>query len=506
MKKVSPFRPNTGRVAFFAARHNHTHPLSSVTAESRSSPAHFMHPENSTRPDRKKPQPPPAPASRGTQPSPSWRHLWPSIGTHVLIGCATVACLTIAKIAFEQTRAGRVLDQWLYAQIQYLWFTLPPAEVPLPISIVDISDLHPQAPANPGEVSHDAQWAITPRKPLTALVEAIAKEGPYSIGLDLDLGPRGNPPAITTEDRELLEACGRIANTYRSADGTRPVNIAVAIGERSQFISEVAWLGDANYYELAGTASLFPDEFRCLPLVLRHDVQQIQIPSLSALMAQSAGAQLPSLEDPGSFLESLRLLHPGSRHLDWTAHCYFVEYTALPRFRDSLIEGFEPAIIARAREKIKNNIVFIGAVRRAHDMLVWPQISTRPVPGVMAHACGALTLLRGPIRVPSHGARILIDVGLTLSIMLTVVLLRLLYFKARKKDILDMHRASRILRVFVIVVVLTLAIWWAIVMRVIWTDAPLVAIAFAIEENVDHRFRKAFQWMVATWNTTVLKA
>ena len=92
------------------------------------------------------------------------------------VGLLLTLALLLVKLFFETTTPGKLLDGMLYCWIQT---RLSVDEQKLPVAVVDISKL--DSDARPGR--------LTPRAQLERLIDAIVKQEPAAIGIDIDFSP-----------------------------------------------------------------------------------------------------------------------------------------------------------------------------------------------------------------------------------------------------------------------------------------------------------------------------
>ncbi|MEZ5385633.1 MAG: CHASE2 domain-containing protein [Prosthecobacter sp.] len=418
---------------------------------------------------------------------------WKSVIKSIWVGGITVALLTEGKIQWEETNLGRHIDHLIYGAVQRWLLPKPDPKDKLPVTVVDISDLTEEVPSATPENddgSSGKHIAITPRQPLIELIKAIAKEGPCAIGLDLNMAPEADRPKLSVKDRELLGLMQALGTPDHERN-SKPIKCVVAVGDRSQYLEPEDWLGDAAYYELAGTASILVKDPRCLPWLLRkrgvdNDSSESVLYSLSAQLALGGGAK--SLDHAGHWFSYLHETIPESPHDNlWVDECYWVDYSSLNRLRHEALLGFEPAMIASAKEKIANKVVLIGRIARLDDGSL-PRAGVDDydvIPGVLTHACGVLTLLRGGLIQPTHHARLISDVVLSALAILTVQGVRTMYRKKKGAKV-NIHGTHGLVTWAAIIVVVVAGIVLAAFFRVVWTDPPLIAVAMLLHDKLEN--------------------
>lgn len=437
---------------------------------------------------------------------------WTSVLKSIWVGGVTLILLTVGKILWEETPAGRNVEHQIYGALHQWFLPKPDPKGRLPVTVIDISSLMEEVPPATPEYddgSEPKRVAITPRQPLIDLIRAIAQEGPYAIGLDLNMAPDKERTKLSLKDKELLDLMHTLGATTRSEDQHRLIKFAVAVGERSQYLEPEEWLGDANYYDLAATASILVQDPRCLPWLLRKKADEeegsdTELYSLSAQLALGGGAK--ALDDHGGhWFTYLHETAPAAPHNEgWVDECYWVDYSSVNRLRNEALLGHDPAVISHGRDKIANKVVLLGRIAR-HDEGSLPRVGVDGydvTPGALTHACGVLTLLRGGLIQPTHHARVLADMLIAVLVILAVQTVRTVY----RKDALtvNVHGSHRLFTWAAIVLSVAAGIVLAASFHILWTDPPLIALALLVHGPLEHWLMAIPRALRDVWRKCVL--
>lgn len=451
-------------------------------------------------------------------------------------GVLITVLLVAAKVGLELTPFGHDLDLWSYARMHLNWFKASSLEDDLKVVVVDSSNI----PIIPIDAASSAQLGLggkgqTDRAALGDLVEAIAEHGPYAIGVDIDMSPQAGLSTATPETIKFLERCAQIQTTKRSHDKQHPIRIVLAVGNRGQFATEDERFGSADegHVAMAASATGFSHDFRRLPLSLQQRLKTfvdgkelvfdgLRISGFAQALAEGTADRMPAQSTLFSEVSEFR---PQDFINGWLATAYWVDYSDLNQLKQVAWLVPSPATVSvptdgerspnRYRQIVTdwqnglqgglaNRIVIIGDVSNIHsagtkqDAANWPNIGAVPIPGSLVHACGVMTLIKGPVRLPTGSLRIVIDLVLAIGIILAVQWLRWHYFT--KGQVASEHALHIWLTSAAVGFVVIGAFLLAYAARTLWTDFWLVALALIVHGTIE-------RWVAAgkqLWRYTVL--
>lgn len=387
-------------------------------------------------------------------------------------GMLIAVLLLGAKIGLEQTALGELLQTSTYNYLQ-LRLATPGTSDPLPVVVVDISELAPISLST-------GAWnrTITPRPELLKLIDAIANQSAKAIGVDIDFAPDG-PGYMWEDDPKFFESC---------LDISKRNGVPIFLGvRRSQDLAVESWLGSTQYKDLAGTIAVRSLDGRRVPKWTKKDADAEPGPSLSASLAKF----LP---------ESVNIGRSWTRHLiqqisesrDSNGKIVFgeflVDYGLLELIRDKTLKTIKPLVIEdQGKWTLKNKLVLLGdaTVGKSDTSLVPGQ--KEPVPGVYLHACAIYTLTH-PLYELTGLARIVID--LTLSAFL-VAIIAWIRVQARNGE-LNVSLLQEFLTLMVVLLAFVVGIIFVRRTRIMWDDFILVILVLFLHPSIEkwwHVFR-----------------
>lgn len=432
--------------------------------------------------------------SQGTSP-----HSAPGAGAHhpghllreLVLALLVVVLVTTGKLWFERTPDGEALQYLSYDRQQRLSAQRRGHGADLPVAVVDLTALSPTS-AEPG------QAPVTPREPVLELLRDIAGHGAQAIGVDVDFSPDGGA-YVTAADPRFFHECRELRGDHGRAV---PVFLGV---RRAQSLPREQWLGSPEWAGLAAHVVAPREDHRKLAAWLQSK-GEARICGLSARLAGVRGA--PSTEEcgpekrdgashsaPGAAAEHSE----GAGHGRWPhwfaellverqvgegleAGEYLVDYSPLDQLLEERIQvtpsGKLPADLDPARLRGKLVLVGYATPDRTTDMTHLPGRRDE-VPGIIAHACGAYTLLAQPLYELHHFVRLGLDVLLA-AVMIAIVFGVRLHLERIGAE----HSIAHRVELFTILA-LMIGVWIGGSelpghLGLIWTDYVLVVLALLL--------------------------
>lgn len=406
----------------------------------------------------------------------TWRERMRNIGSfaaeaswQAIKNASVILPLVIAKMVFEWTEDGNAYEQASHARASVYALNKGVYDIhhQSDVVIVDITKLTQR------ERREGSAEMFTSRTDLGKLIEAIAKEGPRAIGLDVNLAPMKKGEALHPEDEALLTKCDELRDQHG-------VPIIVGVEKRSQFGPPAQWLGSAKFSHLAASA-LIPEDTRLLPLEY-VDPSDARLGGFAADVFLSTEHKRPA-GTGNHWLETLVRHAVPKPHADWSVLYYYVDYSWMRR--PSIVTGYQPAVVENAPWLFKDKYVLIGDVHGGEDKFNVPGVVKEPVSGVVIHACGVDTLARGQIAHLTHHARLLLDVIVAGAVILLILVLRIIYYLPACQDTMDSHATHWLFTLVAVAIVILSAHVMAWNYRIVWTDAVMVAAALLLHRPVE---------------------
>jgi CHASE2 domain-containing sensor protein len=410
-------------------------------------------------------------------------------------GIVFISLVLSIKLMVEHTTFGKQLELMSYNLLQ-----LQLSSRSIPITIVDISELAPE------EFNVDGQTGVaTSRAALREMVEAIAEHSPKAIGIDIDFAP-DEIGYIHPRDEEFFQFCREL--------GERK-GIPVILGvKRTLHKPSAEWLGNKDYEELAASILVPKDSRRMLYLIkienqpVEGEAEQTTKPgkSMSVALAEAYGhnsngsgverrglhaAMIATLEQLGVIEEfSEKNPVPGLSLED-----FLVDYSPLETIET--IATIDPAVLRdpNQRQKFQGKIVLLGdaALNQATDTFVVPG-RDQPVPGVFLHASAAYTLLKEPLYEVTHRGRILIDVLLSATVLLIIVIIRLYHRNETPHS--SIQRWQGLLTLVVVLVAIVGGVLFVRSTRVMWDDFFLALTALLFHPSIEKHVEGTGEWIM----------
>ncbi len=196
------------------------------------------------------------------------KRIWRDVGIWIALTFVILA----AKWGFEQTELGEEFSVTTHKFLQHRLISNRRPNT-TPIAIVDISDLEVATLKLDGE-----SYKATPRDKLLKLIEAIAKQEPLAIGVDIDFSPNKGS-YITPADPKFFQDCLDI-----SAKNRIPIFLGI---KRSEIYSSEYWLGAEDYKDLAVSIFLPQKDTRKLWAWIKPEKNSPAIRTMAAALAES---------------------------------------------------------------------------------------------------------------------------------------------------------------------------------------------------------------------------
>jgi CHASE2 domain-containing sensor protein len=312
--------------------------------------------------------------------------------------------LMLLQRGIESVGSLKAFELAGYNALQLLldWSSQPP----LPVVIVDISDMPPEG-------------GITPRTKLRELLTAlttIKDARVLAIGIDIDFSPENNV-FVSPEDPAFFEACR----------GLGRLGIPVFLGvSRSAGSAREAWLGRREFADLAAAIVVpeasgttghggAPGPYPVFIPRLGADAVPAELRSMAVALAS---VSRPDIEDtlttPDFFVDPIveHSVGKGREIPEFTVDYSFIRRlrrtSVSPRWdaKGQLITAFDPG-------SLNDKLVLIGDLKGSSETDVFPVAGiTGKASGVLVHASATMTLLQGPLRALKEWLRTAIEITL----------------------------------------------------------------------------------------------
>jgi|SRR5215213_1710576 len=378
----------------------------------------------------------------------------------IIVGLITNFILLGAKVVFERTDVGSRIESYGYELLQSYLPSFTSREE-MPLIVIDIGKLEGGTDEQP-----------TPRDKLKEIIGAVAKQNPRAIALAIDFSPKKNGGWQDRNDPEFFDYC----LSLREDTGT-PIFLGVG---RSIKDPPDAWLGVKNYKSLAVGLDFQHPNTNKVFLWTRPANTPEHLPSLSLALAKTYRESLPA--PPALFAPMLAKIEdydPKTEKLNEGKQVYakaLVNYSMLGVIETQSVATRSAGSIEEFKERFRNKLVLIGRITEARDRI--RVVGRNPdVPGVLLHASAVYTLVESPLFELTHGARILIDLLLPLSILIFIAAIR---YRNRGNADYDWHRKEW--RAFIITIALVFVSGIMLVrwLGIIWFDFLIVIIALLL--------------------------
>ena len=394
---------------------------------------------------------------------------------YVVSGLVLTMILICLELLFENfTIVGQEFRLTGYRLIQHRLSSA--LSGPLPVTVVDISDLEPKLVAG-------TDSKATPRRELQQMLGIISDQSPSAIGIDIDFSPDKNGWIDPVHDPQFFETCLTLKSP---SDRHIPVYLGV---NRSQILGPDYWLGNERYEPLA--ASII------IPRDARTMVTELQIPGspkpLLSLATRLAAAYRGQQSIPfwARWGQSLGLLESLSQSDLQGVHVKELMIDYAPRFllqKEKIRYGQLQSLGAdQARERLFHKIVVVGAAEldKTNDVF---SVMDEPTPGPIIIACAAYTLVQSaPLYELTLAGNIL--TSLALSAVVFFLVGGLWYSQPGKR--LDVERLRAVCTLLVAAAVLLAGVLFVRHTHVAWDGFVIVLLALAL----CRQFESVIEWL-----------
>ena len=387
-----------------------------------------------------------------------------SLKRYLIIGGLTTFLLIVVKFAVEHTSWGHEFELWVFGELQG---SLPAIDLDNPVVVVDISRLPGGRVDKP-----------TPREDLKTIISALAdlQPQPRAIAIDINFSPKG-PKYSAADDEEFFEFCLSITDQKKV-----PVFLAVA---ETKTAPPEAWLGSEEYAKLAVAAPGDKNDTSRIPLVVKSPHSPKPLNTLNYALALQYRSTLarPHPLIGWALDTNVELADDEFQHETAVEEGGVVKYEERPvnysklnQLRLAAHSDLDAASIKRAAANYSNKLVILGDLES--DSVYVPGYGIYP--GSLALASATYTLIKEPLFEIKWWIRILLDLLIAGSIILSVALI------SRKWPNKSLT-GTQSLFVIAAVLIVWFAGWglvkWA---GVLWLDFLLVAFALLLHPKTEH--------------------
>jgi hypothetical protein len=386
----------------------------------------------------------------------------------------TLLLMTVVKF-IERTSVGHRIETLTFEALQGQKQSFD-SEKELPIIVVNMS----QIPGGNGQV--------TSRDELRKTIAAIAAQHPSAVGIDVDFSP-GLNGWQADDDPEFFDFCLKLKH-----DSKVPIFLGVyrTIGERAD-----TWLGSDKYKELAAALRVDEDRKR-LPRWLQAKGSGEKLPMMSAALATAYQPFLP--EVAGKLARTIEVTSDNTHGIEYQGEdqmllgVSLVNYSKLEEIQRETILTIKPEAIADSEKLFAGRMVILGDSTEFQDSFIVPGRKD-PIAGVYLIACSAYTLAVEPLYEFNAGARLALDLFISILIMLRVEQVRPRY--GHKTESSEFDRAqSRSIWIAIGAVTISgfLMTRW---LNIMWFDFPLIGFALLLHPKVEHRLSSVWNMLRA---------
>ncbi|HEV7373964.1 MAG TPA: CHASE2 domain-containing protein [Pyrinomonadaceae bacterium] len=380
-------------------------------------------------------------------------------------GLLVTVCLVLLKIYIEHLPIGHKLELLAGELLQDQLSAVD--EDKLPVVVVDISKMR-------GGKAGEA----TPRDQLKALTEAIAREHPRAIAIDIDFSPDGQG-WIVDDDDQFFDHCLWLKKM-------RGVPIFLGV-HRTMAEPAYVWLGAEEYQGLAVALIAYPDTTR-LPLWMQVK-GETRLPTLSTALAEAyRGGRLP--EPPKLIRWAIETRTERHADTDYSSGPQLimanalVNYSKLEAIKLSTLPIISPESIAESGRLFKDKMVIIGDVDKATERYnVIGREET--VPGVYLHACAAYTLVKEPLYELNQWVRIFLDFLISGLLIGSVAWFRYRHHQDHHSQEWRNRRAKFIC--WAVPIILLVGLSMVRLLGILWLDFILVVFALLLHPGAETR-------------------
>jgi CHASE2 domain-containing sensor protein len=311
------------------------------------------------------------------------------------------------------------------------------------------------------------------------IIQAVAKQHPKAIGVDIDFGP--NPDGWKDDnDPRFFDFC----LSMKQETGV-PIFLAVYT---TQAQPAVAWLGLERYKELAAAGVIDANDAKRLPRWIQAKGVRDRLTTMSAALANSYAESLPG---PYEWLRKTVEVTTDNQHgiervgEDQMRFGFsLVNYTKLDEIQARTQDKISATSIEESVEKFTGKIVLLGDATsfEGRDAFIVPGRS-QPVAGVYLIACATYSLAVEPLFEFNKRTRLGLDLLIALVLFVLMEGARRRYVKIRPDT--RFFRASNAILVAVTFLVILFGIFMVAWCHIMWFDIPAVITASRLHPRVE---------------------
>jgi hypothetical protein len=314
---------------------------------------------------------------------------------------------------------------------------------------------------------------VTPRKPLSEIIEAIAEQHPQAIGIDIDFSP-DEFGYVLKEDPKFFEFCLNQRQTK---------HIPIYLGIYDSIVEgPEKWLGQPQFKNMAAYIAI-PNPEETLPTTkLFERIKPSNIskpcPSMAFALANSFRKQAPAMI-------GWAVNRADEKTTDiFSTSEFLIDFSPIEGLIRNRLRVVEARDIFSHKNAIKNRLILIGRATPGQtiDQFVVPGRG-QPVQGIYIHASAAYTLLQAPLYKLTAYGRIVADLLVCLMVFGSIAAIRWAYYRKMQSDVAA-HRLHIILTGLVVIVVILSGDILVQRIRLMWTDFLLVIGALLLHSPV----------------------
>lgn len=405
------------------------------------------------------------------------RYRGKAVWRDVLRGLLFIFIVLSIKFAVERTTFGKHLELMSYNLLQ----TQLSAQ-PVPVTVVDISDLAPK------DFIVDGQTVTaTPREQLKEIIKAIAGQKPKAIGIDIDFSP-DEYGYILPSDPDFFQFC---------LDIGKQQGVPVFLGIKRTIANPPGeWLGSEAYENLAANILIPKDSRRMVDVI---QIEEETAPGATEKRSKASRAMSALLADAYG--------HEGSRRstfLNWLArsgaierlsekqlgaglsvHDFLVDYGPLESIET--IRTTAAAVLENASQsqRLRGKVVLVGdaTLGKATDTFLVPA-RDQPYPGIFLHACAAYTLIKAPLYELTGKGHVAIDILLSVAILAAIVLMGFHYRDKESRERAT-HRFQGFVTLLVVLAAIVIGVVFVRITRIMWDDFFLALTLLVFHPSIE---------------------
>ncbi|HXU35329.1 MAG TPA: CHASE2 domain-containing protein [Blastocatellia bacterium] len=396
------------------------------------------------------------------------------------LGMLVTLLLMTATKFIETTSLGHRIETFLFEALQSQLPSFDSKEQ-MAIQVVDMTKIR------------RGKDQVTLRDALRKTIEAIVAQHPSAVGIDVDFSP-GASGWQDDDDPNFFDFCLKLKQ-----DSNVPIFLGVyrTIGERSD-----TWLGSDKYKALAAALRVDEDTKR-LPRWLLAKGSNEKLPMMSAALATSYRPSLPELA--WKLSRTVEVTSDNTHGIERRGEdqmllgLSLINYSKLEEIQRETIFTINPDAIADSERALAGRMVLLGDATEFEDPFPVPGRDTR-IAGVYLIASAAYTLAVDPLYELNGGARLTLDLLISILIIVRVEWLRFRYVKVRAGSRFD-RAQSRSIWIAIVAVTLIgfLMTRW---LNIMWFDFPLIVFALLLHPKVEHRLRSFWRMKKASAKST----